>query len=612
MKWNLQRKRIIITRNIFMNLLILYIRDKGLQAIMSEIKKQKLENEELDSEILKEKQALVDLLSDNVLTPTMSPSSTSSVSVVPATPSPVASPTQKPKSPIQLNVKNSSSNNIFHSEIPSTISTNLNCSTNNNNNFSDIKHTLPSTLKKGEQRKAHLNISSKGDQQKLIPLDPNNKKVSIQIRQTKLRIIYEEYVKICVNDPKLAIESAQNEEKEILDRCSSKIGYLSAIPNLIKRLRNAATNNLMPKSSSDSISHQNVLLGRHADSVTLGLQKAKHIAQHKASHLSESDIYNSLQLYLLSTDQLWDNGYPRWATSTQENDDEFDLFNDTPKNIVEIREFENDSKREKSFVPDSDLRRVCARCGIEYQLKSNGDYTSPGECIYHWGRAWKKKIQGVVEARYTCCQSTLDVQGCAVAVMHVTQTLRLSTLEQYVDTPKPYGVGDPRSKKVYAMDCEMVYTNWGPEVARVSVVDVLGELILDEIVRPENTLIDPNSKFSGLNSEQVLHADCDLNKAHKRLFELINSETILIGHSLESDLRALRLVHNRVVDTSIVFPHRLGPPYKRALKTLASEFLQIIIQEDEGGHDSKEDALACMRIMLRKVRTDLSINIAYK
>jgi len=38
-------------------------------------------------------------------------------------------------------------------------------------------------------------------------LDPNNRKVELQIRQTKLKKIYEEYVKICVNDPKMAIES---------------------------------------------------------------------------------------------------------------------------------------------------------------------------------------------------------------------------------------------------------------------------------------------------------------------------------------------------------------------------------------------------------------------
>jgi RNA exonuclease 1 len=78
---------------------------------------------------------------------------------------------------------------------------------------------------------------------------------------------------------------------------------------------------------------------------------------------------------------------------------------------------------------------------------------------------------------------------------------------------------------------------------------------------------------------------------------------------LESDLKALRLVHKRVVDTSIVFPHRLGPPMKRALRNLASDYLQKIIQEDIEGHDSKEDSSACMQLMLKKVREDLGVKI---
>uniref|UniRef100_A0A183CBS8 Exonuclease domain-containing protein n=1 Tax=Globodera pallida TaxID=36090 RepID=A0A183CBS8_GLOPA len=70
--------------------------------------------------------------------------------------------------------------------------------------------------------------------------------------------------------------------------------------------------------------------------------------------------------------------------------------------------------------------------------------------------------------------------------------------------------------------------------------------------------------------------------AQQRLFELVNTETVLVGHSLESDLRSMRLVHRRVVDTSVVYPHRMGPPYKRALKTLAAEIMQLIIQDDGG------------------------------
>ena len=33
------------------------------------------------------------------------------------------------------------------------------------------------------------------------------------------------------------------------------------------------------------------------------------------------------------------------------------------------------------------------------------------------------------------------------------------------------------------------------------------------------------------------------------------------------------------MDTSIVFPHRLGPPYKRALRNLMADYLEEIIQD---------------------------------
>uniref|UniRef100_A0A915JE59 Uncharacterized protein n=1 Tax=Romanomermis culicivorax TaxID=13658 RepID=A0A915JE59_ROMCU len=85
---------------------------------------------------------------------------------------------------------------------------------------------------------------------------------------------------------------------------------------------------------------------------------------------------------------------------------------------------------------------------------------------------------------------------------------------------------------------------------------------------------------------------------------MIDISTILVGHSLESDLKSMKIIHNNVVDTSIVFPHRMGLPYKRALKTLMLEFLEKIIQDEVEGHDSKEDACSCMQLMKWKVRED--------
>lgn len=48
----------------------------------------------------------------------------------------------------------------------------------------------------------------------------------------------------------------------------------------------------------------------------------------------------------------------------------------------------------------------------------------------------------------------------------------------------------------------------------------------------------------------------------------ISSETIIIGHALENDLKTLRMIHHRCVDTAVLFPHPAGAPYRRALQAL--------------------------------------------
>lgn len=64
------------------------------------------------------------------------------------------------------------------------------------------------------------------------------------------------------------------------------------------------------------------------------------------------------------------------------------------------------------------------------------------------------------------------------------------------------------------------------------------------------------------------------------LLTMFSDKTILVGHSLESDFKALKLLHDTVVDTSVMFPHKNGYPQKRALKNLCSEYLKKIIQND--------------------------------
>ena len=58
---------------------------------------------------------------------------------------------------------------------------------------------------------------------------------------------------------------------------------------------------------------------------------------------------------------------------------------------------------------------------------------------------------------------------------------------------------------------------------------------------------------------------CDLFVAGC-LLRLIASEDILVGHSLENDLKALNMHHSRIIDTALIYPHPRGPPLKSALR----------------------------------------------
>merc|ERR1712113_981941 len=96
-----------------------------------------------------------------------------------------------------------------------------------------------------------------------------------------------------------------------------------------------------------------------------------------------------------------------------------------------------------------------------------------------------------------------------------------------------------------------------------------------------------------------------LKDVQNDLLGFINANTILIGHGLENDLRALKLVHMTVIDTSLVFPHYYGMPFRRSLKSIVHSYLKREIQAENCGHDSYEDARSCVELMLWKVRQAL-------
>lgn len=173
-------------------------------------------------------------------------------------------------------------------------------------------------------------------------------------------------------------------------------------------------------------------------------------------------------------------------------------------------------------------------------------------------------------------------------------------VDGYVQT-QPAGSQSPFYDMV-AVDCEMCYTKKGLELTRTSLVDSSGNVLFDSLVKPHRAITDYNTKFSGITPEMMAGVTTTLEDVQREILKIVSAETILVGHSLESDLAALRVVHKRAMDTALVYPHPRGSLFRPALRVLASQFLNRKIQCGGVGHDSIEDARAAMDLALLKIQ----------
>lgn len=220
---------------------------------------------------------------------------------------------------------------------------------------------------------------------------------------------------------------------------------------------------------------------------------------------------------------------------------------------------------------------------------------------------------------YVLSEQELIQHGYPVAVEDEQKLLDIATngctRDRFVQT-KPRGEEDPgvASKRIamYALDCEMCETDIGMELTRVTVVDEHSAVVYDQLVKPQSTIINYLTEFSGITPEMLANEKCILADVQKVLTEkFLFEDTILVGHSLTSDLRALRIVHLKIADSSILYPHQRGFPFRTSLKYLTKTYLRrdIQLQEGQAGHDSAEDAISAMQLVLLKLRHGPSFGI---
>ncbi|XP_070689095.1 RNA exonuclease 1 homolog [Pempheris klunzingeri] len=392
--------------------------------------------------------------------------------------------------------------------------------------------------------------------------DAAKDKVPHDVRQRYVNMFTEEFLKTSanVND---AFEKALAEERTVYNRSVNKLKYLSVAVNALKRLKNQSA---VAAKDENKVNSQ-----RLRGSIPLNLKACK--------GNDDVALYESLKDYILTEERLIESNYP---VQHPEKPGCAVLFADDKKGTADP------------------LKRICCRCGATYAVSKTGKHIRKEECIYHYGKGVKNRVPGGVETRYSCCEGVMGAPGCQLFKLHVHDSL---SLDGFVSTV-PRHPSDASCPGVYSLDCEMCYTIDGLELSRVSVVNSSLQVVYDTFIKPDNEVIDYNTRFSGISEEDVKGNRTSHREVQETLLSFISADTILIGHGLETDLCALKLLHGMVVDTSVVFPHRLGPPHKLTLNNLTAEYLRRIIQESACGHDTAEDAAACMELMIWKVKED--------
>jgi RNA exonuclease 1 len=160
-----------------------------------------------------------------------------------------------------------------------------------------------------------------------------------------------------------------------------------------------------------------------------------------------------------------------------------------------------------------------------------------------------------------------------------------------------------QGRQIFSIDCEMCSIGAGKlALTRISVVDWNGEVVLDELVKPDEPIVDYLTQYSGVTESMLNNVTTNLRDIQAKLLKIVEPTTIIVGHSLDSDFNALKFTHPFVVDTSLLYPHPRGHPFKQSLKYITKQHLKRDIQQKHGssGHDSIEDAKAVMDLIKLK------------
>lgn len=236
---------------------------------------------------------------------------------------------------------------------------------------------------------------------------------------------------------------------------------------------------------------------------------------------------------------------------------------------------------------------------------------------YPWASNWEGPGINALKKR---CHDEVLLVSYGYYTGHPSHQMNLKfSIKKFISTPvKAGGV----RRKAIALDCEMVGVAGGrDELAHLCAVDLFtGEILINTLVYPTEVVKDWRTKYSGVTPAKMAMARASGQAldgwpaARAKLFQFADADTILVGHSLNHDLKVLRIAHKRVVDSAILISEAVFGKGNRmlrrwGLKTLSQDLLGITIQSSRGGHDCLEDTLATRELVLWCLRERQKLDV---
>ncbi|KAG9192194.1 RNA exonuclease 1 [Alternaria panax] len=195
---------------------------------------------------------------------------------------------------------------------------------------------------------------------------------------------------------------------------------------------------------------------------------------------------------------------------------------------------------------------------IYYEDGTTDVQPSAAACHYH-----SAAVDRATKCWICCGKHVSETAPCSTSNIHMMHEYRqgeLDRLHQLQETPVFHPDRATSVRFAVAIDCEMgTARNGDSELIRLSAIDYLtGEVLINNLVKPDQPILHLNTKWSGVTWDQMNEAVRQKTTlkgtvgARRLLWKFMGPDTVLVGHSVHNDLKALKWIHTQVVDSYII------------------------------------------------------------